>query len=357
MHLTRLEVNNLRVIESAELEPRPGLNLIAGANASGKTSLLEAIHLLCTGHSFRSRRANEFIRRGASEARVHARITEEEGESVAVGIEKRPRGTRIRFAESEVRSASKLARRLPLVVIPPDSQRLIFDGTDLRRRLLDWGLFHVEQDYAGLYHNYRRTLQQRNAQLRSLPNPHALAPWDAELEETGEKLHLTRRIHLQRILPRISKLATEMLRLKVSIHYKPGWDETVPLSRALAAELGRDMARGYTGIGPHRADLELRVDGFAAHKTLSRGEAKLACIALWLAQARDHLLQSGRRAVVLIDDLAAELDRENRRWVFATLFELGCQSFVTSVSDGLGRDAGASFKGFHVERGKFVEMV
>jgi DNA replication and repair protein RecF len=103
--------------------------------------------------------------------------------------------------------------------------------------------------------------------------------------------------------------------------------------------------------------LELRVDGFAAHQTLSRGEAKLACIALWIAQARDHLLQSGRKPVVLIDDLAAELDPENRRRVFATLSELGCQSFVTSVSDRLGKDACAAFKGFHVERGKFREMV
>jgi len=357
MRLTRLEVKNLRVIEAAGLAPGSGANLIVGANGSGKTSLLEAIHLLCTGRFFRSRRAQELIRRGASEIRVHAQIRQDDGEGVAVGVEKGPRSTRIRFAESEVRSAWMLARRLPLVVIPPDSQRLVFDGADLRRRLLDWGLFHVEQDYAAAFQNYRRVLQQRNAQLRALPDASALAPWSAELEEKGEILHGLRQVHLQRILPRISKLAEELVGLEVSVHYNPGWDDKIPLSDALTAQLNRDSARGYTGIGPHRADLELRVAETPAHQVLSRGEAKLICFALWLAQAKDHQLQKGRTPVVLIDDLAAELDRENRRRVFETLFELGVQSFVTSVNDELAQDVGGSWKGFHVERGKVEEMV
>lgn len=357
MQLTRLEVNNLRIIETAGLEPEPGLNLIIGVNASGKTSLLEAIHLLCTGRSFRSRRAREFIRRGASEARVHARITEEDGKNVAVGVEKRPRSTRIRVAGTELRSASVLARRLPLMVIPPDCQRLVFDGADLRRRLLDWGLFHVEHAYAVVYQNYRRVLQQRNAQLRSSPGPGALAPWNMELEETGEKLHALRRSHLQRILPRVSNLATELSGVKVSVHYNPGWDDSVRLSHALAAVHNQDASRGYTGLGPHRADLELRINGIPAHQVLSRGEAKLTCIALWLAQAKAHQLRSTRMPVVLIDDLTAELDRKNRRRVFETLLELGVQSFITSVSDSLAKELEGTWKGFHVERGNVTEMV
>lgn len=357
VRLSRLEISNLRVIESAALEPGPCVNLIVGANASGKSSLLEGIHLLCTGRSFRSRRPEEFIRRGASEVRVLARIKQDEGEGVAAGIEKGARSTRIRYAESEIRSASVLARHLPLILIPPDSQRLVFDGADLRRRLLDWGLFHVEHDYAAVYQSYRRVLQQRNAQLRTAPDPDALAPWNVELEATGEQLHRLRQIHLQRILPRVSRLATELSRLEVSIHYKPGWDETVPLARALAAILDRDAARGYTGIGPHRADLELRINGQQAHQVLSRGEAKLTCVALWLAQASDHQAQSGCAPVVLIDDLAAELDPENRHRVFEILSQLEVQSFVTSVSEEAVQEAGGSFYGFHVERGKVVKMV
>ena len=357
MHLIRLEVENLRIIQTAGLAPGPGLNLIVGANGSGKSSLLEAIQLLCTGRSFRSRRSEEFIRRGASETRIHARIREDDGDCVAVGIEKRRRSTRIRLAESEVRSASVLARRFPLVVVPPDSQRLVFDGADLRRRLLDWGLFHVEHDYAAVHQDYRRVLQQRNAQLRVLPEPQALAPWDLEMEETGGKLHHLRQIHLGRILPRVSLLASELSALEVSVHYKAGWDETMPLAEALAGTLARDAARGYTGLGPHRADLELRVDGRPAQQVLSRGEAKLVCVALWLAQVRDHQLQTGGSPAVLVDDLAAELDPENRRRVFQSMRDLGVQGFVTSLSDGLARDVPSPWKGFHVARGKVEEMV
>ena len=117
MRLTRLEVHNLRVIENAVLEPGPVLNVILGANASGKTSLLEAIHLLCTGRSFRSRRAEEFIRRGVGQTVVHARVVGEDGEQ-AVGVEKGPGSTRIHLGQTEVRSASTLARHLPLVLVP-----------------------------------------------------------------------------------------------------------------------------------------------------------------------------------------------------------------------------------------------
>jgi DNA replication and repair protein RecF len=357
MYLTRLEVSNLRIIETAALAPASSVNLLVGANGSGKTSLLEAIHLLCTGRSFRSRRAQEFIRRGASKAWVHARIVGEDGEDVSAGVEKGPRSTRIRWGGSEVRSASALARRLPLVVIPPDSQQLVFDGANLRRRLMDWGLFHVEHEYGAVYQRYRRALQQRNSQLRIAPGPSALAPWNDALSRIGEKLHRLRHSHLQQILPRISTLTTDLSGLKVSVHYKPGWDDAVPLSDALAAATGRDTARGYTGIGPHRADLELLVSGNPAHQVLSRGEAKLVCFALWLAQVKDHQLEIGRAPVVLIDDLGAELDATNRRRVFATLLGLRVQSFVTSVNDQLAQEVDGPWKGFHVERGRVEEMV
>lgn len=358
LYLTRLEVSNLRILENVTLLPGPVLNLVIGANGSGKTSLLESIYTLCTGRSFRSRRSEEVIRRGAAELRVHGLLREGGAEAFPVGVEKRPGSTRIRLAEEEVRSASVLARRLPLVLVPPDSQRLVFDGAELRRRLLDWGLFHVEQDYGPATQVYRRTLQQRNALLRRASgNPGPLTSWDMRLEEAAARLHALRSRHLHQMLPRVAQLASELASVEVSIHYYPGWDTEVPLSEALAASLERDIARGHSGLGPHRADLVLSIGGAPAQQVLSRGEAKLVCLALWLAQARDYRARFKRAPLVLIDDLPAELDPQNRAGVLGALADLGGQSFITSVAADLLEGAPKPLKRFHVERGNIVEMV
>lgn len=357
MQLTRLEVTNLRIIEAATLLPEGGVNLIAGANGSGKSSLLEGIHLIGTGRSFRSRRAEEFIRHGQTSLTVHARVKETGGEELPVGVEKRAQITRIRVSEETVRSAAALARRIPVIVIVPESQRLISDGAELRRQFLDWGLFHVEPSYVATFQSYRRVLKQRNAQLRAHASPSVLAPWDAKLGDTGEQLHSLRVSHLDSMLKRVGNLVAELTDREVSIHYIPGWDTEEPLAEAAAKAIGRDAARGYTGVGPHRADLELLVGGVPAQRVLSRGEAKLFCFALWLAQAREHQQQQARTPLILIDDLASELDAANQARVFQALLSLGAQTFLTTVSKELLGALPGPFKTFHVERGQVSEMV
>lgn len=357
MYLTRLEITHLRIIQALELEPRPGLNLFIGPNGSGKTSMLEAVHLLGTGRSFRSRSAQDLIQREQVELTVHALLGDESGGSTNVGVEKRFRGTRIRVAGEAVRSASTLAQRIPLVLVPPDSQRLLSDGSDLRRRFIDWGMFHVEPSYSRMHRDYRRALQQRNAQLQGGASTTALAPWNRELAETGEILHGIRARHLTEMLPRVATLVSELLSLEVSIHYYPGWSLEKSLEQSLGQGAARDLARGFTGSGPHRADLNFEVAGGAAQQVLSRGEAKLFCLSLWLAQAQDHLERAGRRPLILIDDLAAELDPGNRQRVFSALAQLGAQTFVTAVSEEVYRSCREAAAGFHVERGTVREMV
>jgi len=357
MQLTRFEVTNLRIIETATLLPEGGVNLIAGANGSGKSSLLEGIHLIGTGRSFRSRRAEEFIRHGQRSLTVHARVQESGGEEMPVGVEKRARSTRIRVSEEAVRSAAALARRIPVIVILPESQRLISDGAELRRQFLDWGLFHVEPGYVAAFQSYRRVLKQRNAQLRAHASPSVLAPWDAELGNTGEQLHWLRVGHLDSMLERVGNLVTEITGREVSIHYLPGWDIKEPLAEAAARTLARDAVRGHTGVGPHRADLELLIGGVPVQRVLSRGEAKLFCFALWLAQAHEYQQQAARTPLILIDDLASELDAANQARVFESLSKLGAQTFVTTVSNDLLRAFPGPLKTFHVERGQVSEMV
>lgn len=352
-----MDVRHLRVVEWAAMAPACGVNLIVGDNGSGKSSLLEAVYLLGTGRSFRSRGAEPLIQRGEGALTVHARVRDAGGLEFSLGVEKSIRRTRIRLAEVEVRNAATLARRLPVVLIPPDSQRLLSDGGDLRRRLVDWGLFHVEPSYAEVYQGYRRALQQRNAQIRESCSIPALVPWDRELGAYGKCLHQLRMNHLQDMLPSIASLTSQLMSLEVTIYYQQGWSPGGEFHQALRENTPRDLARGYTTVGPHRADLVFTVAGDSAQQRLSRGEAKLFCLAVWLAQARDFHARTGRKPLILIDDLAAELDGDSRQRVFRAVADLGAQTFVTAVSKRASEGIFEAEKSFHVERGTVMEMV
>jgi DNA replication and repair protein RecF len=358
VRLDQIEVRNLRVLSALDCAPGEGLNVFVGANGSGKTSILEAIHLLGSGRSFRTHRLAELIARGQSWLRARGNIRGEGGAVESVGLEKGPQGLRIRVAGEEIRAASELARRLPLVVITPDSQRLLTDGAGLRRQLMDWALFHVEPTYLSVLQRYRRALRQRNAALREGAGPGALVPWNQEVAGAGEALHGQRHRFLEGILPVYAETLESLLSMTVDIRYQPGWDMTRGLADALQEATATDRARGFTGIGPHRADLRFSTDGSPIHQVLSRGESKLFVVSLVLAQGRFLEDLQGRRPIVLVDDLASELDEDSRGRFFAQLRALGAQTFVTTVSRDLVKTADwEGLRVFHVERGKPLKMV
>ena len=166
MFVQELEIRNLRILESAGLSPGPGLNVLYGPNGSGKTSVLEAVHLLGVGRSFRSRHHLEMVRRGTGGFRIRGNVYRETGLR-RLGLELGSAGLSIRCDGQTLSTASALARKLPLVLLTPDSQRLITEGGNLRRKLLDWCLFHVEPGFLPAYQRFRRALKQRNAALRA----------------------------------------------------------------------------------------------------------------------------------------------------------------------------------------------
>lgn len=358
MRLGRLEVHNVRVLAELDCAPGPGLNVFVGPNGSGKTSILEAIHILGSGRSFRTHRMGELIRRGASWLRARGELLAEDGASTTVGVERGPKGLQIRVAGEAVGSASELARQLPLAVITPDSQRLLSDGAELRRRLLDWALFHVEPAYLVALQRYRRALRQRNAALRDGVAAAALSAWDRELAEAGEHLHGLRDRFLGDVLPFYAESLQRLVPMRVDIAYRAGWDTTMGLLEVLEAAVGTDRGRGFTGLGPHRADLRFQLDGASANQVLSRGEGKLFVVGLVLAQGRFLRDRQGRRPLVLVDDLASELDEDSRARFFAELRALGAQSFITTVSRELVETGPREdLRVFHVERGKPLKMV
>jgi DNA replication and repair protein RecF len=354
MPLVSLELHNIRVYERTQLEPNQHLNLISGANASGKTTLLEAIHLLGTGRSFRTAQTEQLRRNGSSGLRVVGKLHKEGGETVRLGLTHDIDGRRVSINGLEQKLVSSLALHLPLQVISPDTHYDFQQSAKHRRGVLDWGLFHVEPGFSGLWTRYQRILHQRNAALKDHGQINARHAWDDELVETGEKLHAARAQLTAQLLPHYQACCQQLLgeKHRVDLVLESGWDGKEGFGESLRQDRARDRVRGFTHSGPQRADLQIILNMQTSRQGASHGQYKILVVALRLAQIRYLLETRNRNCCLLIDDLAAELDPEHRARLTKLLASLPVQVFVTTTESSLiDREYWSSHKTFHVEHG------
>src|SRR5688572_1494716 len=203
MPLAELRIQNLRCVESAQLNFSPELNLIAGANGAGKTSILEAIFLLGRGRSFRTRTSERLIRHGQPALTVFGRTDDEPPQQAGIEISA-DGGTRARINGENAASLLALSGVLPVQAIDPEIHKLVDQGPERRRRWLDWLVFHVEPSFGVHWARYSRALKQRNAALRSGAGD--IAAWDAELIRNGEAMTQSRQSTIQRLAPRLEQM-------------------------------------------------------------------------------------------------------------------------------------------------------
>ena len=347
MGLSTLSVDHLRCIQRANLELHPGHNLVWGNNASGKTSLLEAIFLLGRGRSFRTRSSDRLIQHGKEQLIVFGRT--EEPLPKALGIQVvRGAETVAKIDGVFVKSLTELSREFAVQVIEPGIHRLIEEGGHRRRRWLDWGVFHVEPGFIETWSSYTRALRQRNAALKT--QPELANVWDVELVRLGESIADARHRFIDALQPHWLRVISDLTDHEMELHYSRGWVQGLSLEEALHASRARDFQRGITHAGPHRGDISLRIKGKLARDVLSRGQQKLAAIAMTLAQL--FLLREVTRIVptLLLDDPAAELDRTRLKRFTKHVQDLSCQLVVTALSADLD-PLGAPDRSFHVEQG------
>ncbi len=369
MRLASIRIRNVRALAEVDVEPGPRINVLAGPNGSGKTSFLEAVHLLSLGRSFRTRRARAVIRHGVDSLTVSGRVLpggeaedgDGDGAETRIGIERGATRARFRVDGEEVRSVSSLARRLPAMVIAPEGLKALLEGSEHRRRLLDWTLFHVEPNYLGVLQRYGHVLRQRNALLREPPRAgvgQELDAWEEQLADSGERLDSMRRFHMESDTMRgtVSRMTEELLSEPVTWEYRSGWERGADLRELLASQRARDRQAGFTTAGPHRADLVWRRDpsGGLARDSLSRGQGRLLVMAFEMAQAAYVVESADTRPVLLVDDLSTELDVENMQRLLSRIAALGLQVFISSVLEELTtlvRSSGAA-RLFHVKQGE-----
>ena len=245
---------------------------------------------------------------------------------------------------------------MAIQAIDPEIHELVHGGPEFRRRFLDWGVFHVKHQFLDSWRRYQKALRQRNAALRQNEPDRQVRAWDVELAEHGETVDGLRSGFLDEFLPLFSSICEENLSFEANCSYNRGWASNVGLLQALEDSWQRDRAYGSTQVGPHRADLALQVHERRARHRVSRGQQKMLGSTLVIAQTRFVAEQSDDDLVLLVDDPAAELDRDNRDRLFAMLRNMPAQMFVTALEAG---DLPWSDEGkkFHVEHGKVAALV
>jgi DNA replication and repair protein RecF len=349
--LETVAIENFRCLREARLEFDPRATVVWGDNGSGKTSLLEALFFVGSGRSFRTHLREQLVMRGADFMRVVARCREEIGE-VSLGAEWTSSGTRLRIAGRSVRSAVELAEALPLQVIDPGVHRLIEEGSSRRRRLLDWGVFHVKHEFMPAWRRYHRALQQRNAALRSGATAHEVSAWDSELASAGSAVDAARTDYLAVLEPHFKVLASELLPDSAELKYRPGWSGDGSLEEAIRRARTHDLRVRFTTVGAHRADLRFGYAGRAARECVSRGEQKMLAVTFILAQIRCLASVAQRGTCLLLDDPAAELDVDNLGKLLRVVANLPAQLVATAVN----RDSLSALgfgRMFHVKQGQF----
>lgn len=356
MALSRIGLQNFRCFSDAEIELAPETTLIFGDNAAGKTSLLEAIHVLGQSKSFRTPDSSLLVRTGAAGFQVTGRIRTAERE-IPLGIARTGNRTQHRFDGADA-SLAEVAQALPVRVLDTGAHDLLEGGPRERRRFLDWGVFHVEPSFLAVWRRYQRALRQRNVALRQGQTRREVEAWNAELNAAGTEIDELRRHYLRQVAEGIARHVLATLGADIKLSLLRGWPDDQTLSEALVEAYPRDFATGSTRAGPHRAELRVDIEGVPAVDRVSRGQGKVLAGALIAGQLETFRALTGRRATLLVDDLPAELDREYSARLWALLDAIDAQKVVTAIAlEALPSALANVEKRFHVEHGGRVKVV
>lgn len=364
MLIKNLRVLNFRNITQLTIDCHARFNLMTGKNGAGKTSILEAIHIMATGKSFRTHLPSRFIAHNHPTTTITAQVLTSKSTElpVLIGLEKHRTGERkLKINREPTDSTAKIAEICPIQMIPVDCYRLFSDGPKSRRSFLDWGVFHVEPSFLNHALHYNRALKQRNALLKNKSQTSTITSWDQILILHGEAIDTLRSSYLTDLKGYFYNSLAQLLgnvTFNCELSYKRGWSNEDSLRDAFSNSIERDKKYGATHVGPHRADCQLFIDKIPACDELSQGQLKVATYALKLAQGQLLKAKTGKTPIFLIDDLPSELDTEKQGAVISILKSLSCQAFITAITDESLLPAcieeGASV--FHVEHGTHINQ-
>lgn len=333
------------------MAPSPGLNWLCGENGAGKTSVLEAIHVLGRGRSFRANSVGALIRDGSAALRI---VAQTEAPDAHLGVERSASRWIGRINRQPCGRMSEFARRLPLVLVDPENHALLEGSPAVRRSFLDWGLFHVEQSYLSGWKRYNRLLRQRNSALRTQAGAQTLEALEGPMAEAAEVVEMLRDRYVKALQGQLADLEKALLFHveHIGLAYRPSAVDADGYREKWRETRSRDLEQGFTRHGPHRGELVIRAGDRPAAPRLSRGQIKLVALMLKLAQM--GLARSADcEPVLLLDDPVSELDGYHLDSLMSWLKRQPNQAWITAVEKPV--IAGATL--FHVEQGKIQAML
>lgn len=331
-YITDIRLQRFRSYADASFEIDPGVNIIVGPNASGKTNLLEAVLVIARGNSYKAKDA-ELVQFGSAWARLDADMP---AQTRVVKIRVEPTVAKAFEIDEQVLTRLHQSRTLPIVLFEPNHLLLLSGSPDLRRTFLDDLIEQAQAEYGSVRRHYRRVLAQRNALLKKNPRDisQQLFVWNVRLSELGGKLVRERQDLVNRFAERANGLygllsgKSNKIELTYSTQF-PGDNYETALLHKLESSLELDILRGFTASGPHRDDLKVTIDGHEVTESASRGETRTLVLALKILELQ--LLEEVRetRPLLLLDDVFSELDTTRRQAL--TRFVADYQTFITTT--------------------------
>jgi DNA replication and repair protein RecF len=344
-----VEVRDVRNIQEARLELQPGLNVLVGRNAQGKTSVLESMAVLARGRSFRTEDVRTLIRRGATGFRAAALVSDER--ESALEVEVAPLARRLRVDGRDV-TPGAYQGRLEVVVYSTDRLKVVRGPMRERRHFLDRGAAALWPTYRQALRDYERCVLQRNAALDA--GGRGVEPWTERLLQLGASLRYRRTRYVEALRAHLQHGPRPAGETYDVVLQAAATDEAAARER-LDGELrqrARDEQRARrTLVGPHRDLVGLLVDGEEAAVSASSGQARSLLLALSLAMLEVYRAERGGSAVALLDDLDSELDEERATHLCRLVASRG-QVIVTTAHEGWLRGLREFGRVFRVEGGQ-----
>jgi DNA replication and repair protein RecF len=341
--LLHLHIQSFRNLRDIRWDVAPGLNVLEGENAQGKTNLLETIFFLANGRSFRNLSWEELIPWGETGAQWEGRVVSRELAS-EIRVKLGGAGKELELNGKALGTWRTIGPVFRVLVFTPESTALLRAAPVSRRRYFDHALSLLHPLYGSWLNRYQRLVQQRNQLLQMGLGggaAEALAAFDQQWAEQTQQISAARRTYLAELLPlwlgRIQQLSTTLPKLTARWEGPLGEEDlqtTETLLTALQSQRREELHAGHTLMGPHREDLQVFLGGHPARAVASQGQHRILTIALKMAEADRYRQTVGQSPVFLLDDLGSELDPQHLRHLLHLLDELNAQTILTTAQTG-----------------------